>query len=101
MADKVFDIGVIEYDSCEKCIEFIKKIKDLIARYGSLSVMDYYDIKEIKHDDFAEHLYGWKDLSGIVITYDGTMWRAVLPRPVYINEYSKKKQTKKKKKFEL
>ena len=62
-------------------------MEDAIARYGRISVSDYYDLSgvEVTTRDYPAGKYGWKDISGSRAVRVKEGWIIKLPRayPIY------------------
>jgi hypothetical protein len=64
--------------------EVIKRMDDLVERYGSASVSDLYDLVGVT-SEFTDGKWGWQDLRGADITRVRQGYLLDLPRPEPLN----------------
>jgi hypothetical protein len=56
-----FNYDDIIFDSYGEADEVLTSMDEIIATYGIVSVADYYDMADVKHD-YTANKYGWSDI---------------------------------------
>lgn len=82
----VFSFDYIEVGNIGDAWATIEKLKECIARYGVVTVNDYYDAAGITDTSYTYQKYGWYNVDSAKPerTREGT-YLVVMPRPLALN----------------
>lgn len=62
----------------------LDKMGDVIDRYGTVSVADYYEFVGVP-SEFTDNKYGWSDISSARVCRDGRQYYIDLPRSIHLD----------------
>ena len=66
--------------------DVLEQMKELIDRYGLVSVQDYYDLSEVKCSQFESTKFGWVSLKNVEVEYISKSGYIIdLPQPIRLN----------------
>jgi hypothetical protein len=66
--------------------DVLTSMRDLIRRYGCVSVLDLYDLAGLTSDNYTDENYGWLDIRGAdVVRLPNGKFRLKLPKAMPLN----------------
>ena len=80
-----FDYDRFSFKTRGEAEMVLSSMDDILDRFGSVSVGDFYDLSGVSTDNYAVYKYGWKDLQSarVEYRYDGYVIR--LPKATLLN----------------
>ena len=81
----IYQIKDITFNDRADAEEVILAMQDTIARYGSVTVGDFYDMIG-QHGTYTDLKYGWRDLNQTAPTRYGGGWRIDFPKVVPLDQ---------------
>jgi len=81
----VYQIKDIMFNERAEAEEVILAMQDTIARYGSVTVGDFYDMIG-QHGTYTDLKYGWRDLNQTAPVRYGGGWRIDFPKVIPLDQ---------------
>lgn len=80
-----FDFDEILFTNRGDAESVLSAMEDIIDRYDTVSVLDFYDLADVSTTNYAAQRYGWNDIhtARVVRVSDGYIIQ--LPRPIPLN----------------
>lgn len=78
-----YDFTEITFDSRGEAEDVLDQMLDIIDRYRSVSVADFYSLSDVRHE-YTDEKYGWFSLRSASIKRGYGGWYVDLPRPEVI-----------------
>lgn len=80
-----FIIYNLIFDTRMDAENVLGSMRDIMSRYGVVSVADYYDIAGMSNYEFEATKYGWTDLKNVQIISCKWGYRINFPKPILFN----------------
>lgn len=82
-APSVLAINDVIFNDRGEAEEVLLRLREIIARYGVVSVSDFYELIN-RSCDFTANKYGWRDLSTACVNRAGSGYRIAFPKTTTI-----------------
>ena len=84
---RTFDYETIVFDTYTEADKVLERMRDQLATYGNVSILEYFDFAGLSCDYTAKD-YGWEDLRRAKVVWDRDGWVIDgLGRPIPIKAY--------------
>lgn len=77
-----YELLELIFNTRSEALDVLKTMDDIIARYGTISVAEYYELSGVQHN-YTDRSYGWKDIrKADTVSVRGGGFTIRMPRPV-------------------
>ena len=77
-----YELLELIFDTRGEALDVLQTMDDIIARYGLISVAEYYELSGVQHN-YTDRKYGWKDIRNAdTVSVRGGGFTIRMPRPL-------------------
>ena len=77
-----FDSSKVCFDSRKEAANVLNRLADILDRYGTVTVMDFYDEAGLDLPYYSSTHYGWKDIGDAYVVKVRAGWSISMPDPI-------------------